>query len=209
MCVLEQAYQAAWHKKPRVAAPCATRVPLRSSRTIRRYRFFPPRAARSGPWCALRSAKCFRLAAKIRLATTSVHNFRQRYGYVNTHIAEQLRQQPQEAHRKSKLRMRATAADAAAICSAVKKLARAMFRPLNKKASLNQSMNSSVTRHHFLLTGQEDFQQHFRIQREQTISMSPMPKTMPKASPRNWRARAKFLAPKLALTRGDRESLMA
>ena len=28
-------------------------------------------------------------------------------------------------------------------------------------------------RHHFLLTGQEDFQQHFRIQREQSIQHEP------------------------------------
>ncbi len=105
--------------------------------------------------------------------------------------------------------MRATAADAAAICSAVKKLARAMFRPLNKKASLNQSMNSSVTATTFSSPGRKIFNSISGYSANRPYSMSPMPKTMPKASPRNWRARAKFLAPKLALTRGDRESLMA
>ena len=120
---------------------------------------------------------------------------------------------PGNSHRKptgkSRLRMRATAADAAAICSAVKKLAKAMFRPLNKKASLNQSMNSSVTATTFYSSGRKIFNSTSGYRANTPYSMSPMPKTILKASPRNRRARAKFRAPKLALTNGDRESLMA
>lgn len=141
MCVLEQAYQAAWYKKSRAAAPRRPFVqcvpPAQSPPTD-----FPP-VRPLGPWRCDR--QMFRQwAAKIRLATTSVH-FRQRYGYMQHPHCRTVaatatgsppeKQTAHESHRsgrRSHMQRREEARQS-------------HVQAAEQNASLNQSMNSSVT----------------------------------------------------------------
>lgn len=175
MCVLEQAYQAAWHKKSRAAAPLRQPLaPMRSARTIRRLQIF------SAPYRPLRAVvrlaigKMFPAGRKdqARHEPACAH-FRQRYGYVNTHIAEQLRQQPQEAHRKKQTAHESHRSGRRSHMQRREEARQSHVQAAEQKRQLEPVDELQRHRHHFLLTGQEDLQQHFRIQREHTIQHEP------------------------------------